>query len=380
MRASPVFPLTEGAWLPEEISLESGGRVASYLQAIASAQPEGAERAARLTRTVLFGGTLSPALKLAMGRRIAERLSTPYALAHFQRLQAASSPAPEDRERVGLAVRYADDLTRDVHGVSDADFARAGSVFNDAQLVELTLATCFFNYFARLTQGLGVGIEPWLSGTRPQVPRSAENNFGAARVALASDDELRMGQGLLERAKNPASSGLGIAIANSQRAMVRVPDIHEAWMGGWGARPSTPNPDGVPRTTLLQVSLAVSTANGCRYCVLHQVQGLRRQGVEIGKLLALQKSDDLLAPYEKAAVDFARKLTRAPATLTEEDRAALAKHFPGPRAFEVLHQTCRFAFMNRFTDGLRLPSEDEAVKTYRETYGRDFTNKKGQKV
>jgi hypothetical protein len=28
--------------------------------------------------------------------------------------------------------------------------------------------------------------------------------------------------------------------------------------------------------------------------------------------------------------------------------------------------------MNRFTDGLRLPSEDEAIKTYREVYGKSF--------
>ena len=32
--------------------------------------------------------------------------------------------------------------------------------------------------------------------------------------------------------------------------------------------------------------------------------------------------------------------------------------------------------MNRFTDGLRLPSEDEAIKVYRETYGGDFTAKR----
>ena len=28
--------------------------------------------------------------------------------------------------------------------------------------------------------------------------------------------------------------------------------------------------------------------------------------------------------------------------------------------------------MNRLTDGLRLPSEDEAVRVYRETYGDDW--------
>ena len=35
----------------------------------------------------------------------------------------------------------------------------------------------------------------------------------------------------------------------------------------------------------------------------------------------------------------------------------------------MLLQTCNFAFMNRFTDGLQLPSEDEAIKVYHETYG-----------
>jgi alkylhydroperoxidase family enzyme len=38
-------------------------------------------------------------------------------------------------------------------------------------------------------------------------------------------------------------------------------------------------------------------------------------------------------------------------------------------AVEVALQTCAFAFMNRFTDGLRLPSEDEAIRAYQEIYG-----------
>jgi hypothetical protein len=35
----------------------------------------------------------------------------------------------------------------------------------------------------------------------------------------------------------------------------------------------------------------------------------------------------------------------------------------------VLLQTSAFSFMNRFTDGLRLPSEDEAIRVYKEVYG-----------
>ena len=115
----------------------------------------------------------------------------------------------------------------------------------------------------------------------------------------------------------------------------------------------------------------MSTQNGCRYCTLHQVLGLRRQGVEIGKLLALQKSDDALSPSERAAVVFARKLSATPAAVSDADFAALRAQFSRDDALEIVLQTCTFAFMNRFTDGLRLPSEDEAVKVYRETYGRD---------
>jgi hypothetical protein len=34
-----------------------------------------------------------------------------------------------------------------------------------------------------------------------------------------------------------------------------------------------------------------------------------------------------------------------------------------------MRQSCAVAFMNRFTDGLRLPSEGEAIRVYQETYG-----------
>jgi hypothetical protein len=36
--------------------------------------------------------------------------------------------------------------------------------------------------------------------------------------------------------------------------------------------------------------------------------------------------------------------------------------------------------VNLFTDGLRLPSEDEAIKTYRETYVKSFEELRKAKV
>ncbi|MFM7320423.1 MAG: carboxymuconolactone decarboxylase family protein [Armatimonadota bacterium] len=370
---SAVFPASAAFVVAEADSLEAPGRVPDVLRAVAGANPDAAATLARLVRTVLFGGTLPPSMKLAMGVRIARQLRTGYALAHLERLARAAGPV--DDPRTEMAVRYGLDLTRDIHGVGDEAFAQVSARFNDAQVVELTMTTCFLNYFTRLTAGLGVVPEPWLATSAPRIPKRIANAFAPARVCLSSDDELKMAGPILERwgPGGAGASSLGVGIPNSVRAMVRVPDLYDAWLGRWQAPGSKPAV--VPRTTLLQVSLAVSTINGCRYCVLHQVSGLRRQGVDIKKLVALRKDDSALAPDEKAAVDFARKLTKDPAGVVEADRTALAAHFPGPAAFEILQQTCRFAFMNRFTDGLRLPSEDEAVHVYRETYGRDFQGK-----
>ena len=117
----------------------------------------------------------------------------------------------------------------------------------------------------------------------------------------------------------------------------------------------------------------MSTANECRYCTLHQVQGLRRLGVDPGKLQAMRKDDSALTPRELAAVKFARKLTDRPSGVTGDDYAAIRTEFGDTGALEVLIQTCNFAFMNRFTDGLQLPSEDEAVRVYQETYGAGWT-------
>ena len=57
--------------------------------------------------------------------------------------------------------------------------------------------------------------------------------------------------------------------------------------------------------------------------------------------------------------------------MTDADYVQLKKTFEDEGAMDVVLQTCNFNFMNRFTDGLHLPSEDEAMKVYREIYGRD---------
>jgi AhpD family alkylhydroperoxidase len=129
----------------------------------------------------------------------------------------------------------------------------------------------------------------------------------------------------------------------------------------------------IGRDIKLHVSFAVSVLNDCRYCTLHQVLGLRRLGVDPGKLMAMRKDDSALTPRELVAVKFARALTTRPGAVTDAEYDSLKQEFGEVGAQELLIQTCNFAFMNRFTDGLMLPSEDEAIRVYQEIYGTTST-------
>ena len=108
---------------------------------------------------------------------------------------------------------------------------------------------------------------------------------------------------------------------NAQRAMLRVPALAQAWRDFSPANGRA----AVGRDIMLEVSFAVSMANGCRYCTMHQVVGLRQLGVEPAKLLAMERSDAALTPRERAAVVFARKLTSGPSTITDADYNTLKR-------------------------------------------------------
>ncbi|HET9712688.1 MAG TPA: hypothetical protein VFP64_12420 [Pyrinomonadaceae bacterium] len=356
--------------------------VPNYLKALAQ-QTQAAQRFADLVKVFLFSGTLPPELKMAMAVRVAQQLGSAYTVAHATRwlrstergrellvhLRSGKLDTLTPAEQLGLS--YADSLTRGVHDVSDEDFKKTRAFYNDSQIVELTMATCFFNYFTRLNEALNLPVEVWaLDGSSGSPATTTTYKPPVARVALVSDEQISAATTVAANALQPRPpGGFGLGIANSQRAFLLVPALSQAWRDyGAAARGNFT----INREIQLQVSFAVSMDNGCRYCTLHQVLGLRRLGVDAGKLVSMKKDDSSLTPRELTAVSFARKVTREPAAVTDEDFNKLKKEFGEQGAIEVLLQTCGFSFMNRFTDGLRLPSEDEAIRVYRETYGSDW--------
>lgn len=378
--AKPRVGLAEVKDIKNADALESAN-VPNYIKAAAQ-NTKAAPQFAVLVQTFLFGGSVAPETKMAMGLKIAQIHNSPYLFAHTNRWLRASVQGQNllkswenqnsfsESERIALD--YAEKLTNDIHGVSETDFAKASGVYNDSQMIELTMTVCFFNHFVRFVEATNLPVEEWvLNDKSPKLADSIDKTVAPfARVALVSDNEMNQSVTILENAKaaanQPASQGLGLGIANSQRAFLRVPALGQAWREfGFANRQNW----SIDRNIQLQISFAVSMANGCRYCTLHQVKGLRGLGVDPKKLMAMKKDDSALTPRELVAVEFARKLTKSPSSITDADFEKVKKEFGEQGAVEVVLQTGAFAFMNRFTDGLRLPSEDEAVKTYQEVYG-----------
>lgn len=98
--------------------------------------------------------------------------------------------------------------------------------------------------------------------------------------------------------------------------------------------------------------------------------------MDVKKLVSLEKSDATLISDEQAAGMFLRINTNL-SLITEADRIAMASHFPGALATDVLYLACRFAFITRVRDTFRLPYDDEVVNVYTEIFLKSDTGLHG---
>ena len=168
-KAKPRTALAEVKEIKNADALETPN-VPNYIRAIAQ-NTKAAPQFANLVQTFLFGGTVAPETKMAMGLKIAQFYQSPYTFAQTQRWLRATQKGrellknlSEDKlnslsEAERLALNYADLLSNDIHGVSDAEFEKVRAHYNDSQIVELTMTVCFFNHFVRFVEALNLPVE-----------------------------------------------------------------------------------------------------------------------------------------------------------------------------------------------------------------------------
>jgi uncharacterized peroxidase-related enzyme len=114
-------------------------------------------------------------------------------------------------------------------------------------------------------------------------------------------------------------------------------------------------PSGLSKLEREMVAVVVSSANRCYYCLVAHGQAVRRLSgdPELGEMLVMNCHVAPVEPRQRAMLDFAWKLTTAPATVSEEDRAALRRAGLGKEEIFDLAETVAFFNMsNRMASGL----------------------------
>lgn len=112
-------------------------------------------------------------------------------------------------------------------------------------------------------------------------------------------------------------------------------------------------PGTVDRRVKELLYLASSFANECAFCSsAHRASG-KRAGITEEEMEALQtEQDHVFSPAERAAVQYARELTRT--ADAEDTRDALREHFTEGQIIEMTMVIAMANFTNRFNNALQV--------------------------
>ncbi|KPQ14433.1 MAG: hypothetical protein HLUCCO18_15065 [Rhodobacteraceae bacterium HLUCCO18] len=110
-------------------------------------------------------------------------------------------------------------------------------------------------------------------------------------------------------------------------------------------------PSGLSKLEREMVAVVVSSANRCFYCLVAHGQAVRRLSgdPQLGEMLVMNYRVAELSPRQRAMLDFAWKLTTAPAEIVEADREALrAAGLDEGEIFDLADVIGFFNMSNRF--------------------------------
>ena len=110
------------------------------------------------------------------------------------------------------------------------------------------------------------------------------------------------------------------------------------------------------------IAVVVSSANHCYYCLVAHGQAVRHFSgdPELGEMLVMNYRVAPMEPRQRAMLDFAWKLTTAPHTIVDADRAALREHgFAEEDIFDICDVAGFFNMSNRVATGVdMMPNRD----------------------
>lgn len=129
----------------------------------------------------------------------------------------------------------------------------------------------------------------------------------------------------------------------------------------------------VPKWFLETIGVYVSLLNDCHYCVDHHFEGLKRLLGDDAASAGIRRSLEVgldgevaetarLSDRERVALRYAKRLTRAPGTITVADVDALrSAGWDDGEILEINQVTAYFAYANRTVLGLGVSTEGDTL-------------------
>ncbi len=124
----------------------------------------------------------------------------------------------------------------------------------------------------------------------------------------------------------------------------------------------------VPAWFLETIGVYTSMLNGCDYCVDHHTSGLRRllnndaRAQSILEALGAPNPKRAFSPQQSLALEYSRKLTLSPASLTESDiRGMRAAGWDDGEILEINQTVAYFNYANRTVLGLGVDTAGDVL-------------------
>lgn len=113
-------------------------------------------------------------------------------------------------------------------------------------------------------------------------------------------------------------------------------------------------PDYAFKTRLFWI---VSRTNDCQYCLGHQELKLRRAGMTDDQIASLDCKWTAFPADEQAAIRLTRKITLTPHLVTDEDLAAMKKHYTDAQFSDIIQTVAGYNSTNRWTASTGIPQD-----------------------
>lgn len=403
----------EECWgrLPKTIS-GSGQALPSWARAIAIHLPRTAAAMLKLDFAHRTKSPVDPVLRAKMRWVIADAnhcdYSKAYAIADLQRAGATADmirvltgnqDAWPETDRQPL--EFARLLTVAAPTIPDSMFEELRQKFGDNQVASMVLLAAYGNFQDRIVLGLNLPME----AQGPLKPMDVEFAEGALQIASLLPPHGEMpslqaaGQDVIPDDSDWSAVSFDELQARLEKQRERLPRLPvPSWDDVKGKLPPAmaTRPTRIVWSLMtygyaaeLQIPWSIATRTmwaelpgdrvfeeslfwiqtrtiECNYCMGHcemllEVAGLDKKAVA-ERTRQLASADWSAFPAEEQrAYAYARKLSKAPWTLTAEDYRTLEQDFGPAKAMSTFWWLCRGLYMTRISDGFQLPLERENV-------------------